>query len=322
MKIAITGGNGFIGARLAAQLIEQGHQVVPVDTAASTPVSIMDRAALAQAFAGCDVVYHLAAAHRDDIFPRSLYYDVNGTGTKNVIDAANDSGVTKIIFTSSFAVYGLNTGTPDEDSAPQPFNDYGKSKLEAEQHLKMWGAADPSRTAVIVRPVVVFGEGNRGNVHTLISQIASGKFVMIGNGRNKKSMAYVGNVAAFLAHCLMAQPGLSLYNYADKPDFDMNALTDVVYRKLGKDKPSWRVPYPVGLVAGGAFDVLARITRKKFPISAVRVQKFCADTTCAADRLKETGFVPRHTLAEGLERMIDADFLGRHPETPAQAKAA
>ncbi len=323
MKIAITGGNGFIGKRLTALLAEEGHQVVAVDTNGPTPVDILDRAALTRAVAGCDAVYHLAAAHRDDIFPRSVYYDVNGTGTKNVIDAANDAGITRIIFTSTFAVYGLNTGMPDEDSELHPFNDYGKSKLEAEQHLKLWAKADPSRALTIVRPVVVFGEGNRGNVHTYISQIVAGKFVMIGKGTNKKSMAYVGNVAAFLKHCLNEKPGFALYNYADKPDFDMNTLTDVVYRKLGKEKSSLAIPYPVGLAAGYAFDIAARITGKTFPISTVRIQKFCADTTCAADRLKQTGFVPRYTLAEGLERMIDVDFLGRAvDDADRKAKAA
>jgi nucleoside-diphosphate-sugar epimerase len=320
MKIAITGGNGFIGARLSALLQKEGHQVVSIDTHGPTPVDILDRDALTKACMGCDTIYHLAAAHRDDIFPRSLYYDINGTGTKNVIDAANASGITQIIFTSTFAVYGLNTGMPTEDSDLHPFNDYGKSKLEAEQHLKLWAKADPSRTLTIVRPVVVFGEGNRGNVHTLISQIVSGKFVMIGNGRNKKSMAYVGNVAAFLKHCLNEEPGFALYNYADKPDFDMQTLTDVVYKKLGKTKPTFALPYVVGMSAGYMFDILARVSGKNFPISSVRVQKFCADTTCAADRCRTTGFMPDYTLAQGLERMIDHDFLGKI-SAPEQQKA-
>lgn len=322
MKIAITGGNGFIGARLAALLGAEGHRVVSIDMAGETPVDIRDVKALAQACAGCDVIYHLAAAHRDDIFPRSVYYDVNAQGTKNVIDAANAAGIKKIIFTSTFAVYGLNTGMPDEDSALHPFNDYGKSKLEGEQHLKLWVKGDNERSLTIVRPVVVFGEGNRGNVHTYIRQIANGKFMMVGNGRNKKSMAYVENVAAFLKHCLTQGSGFALYNYADKPDFDMQTLTDIVYKKLGKDKPSLSIPYPLGLAAGYAFDGLARITGKNFPISAVRVQKFCADTTCAADRLKTTGFTPSYTLAQGLERMIDHDFLGHSVADVTKAKAA
>ncbi len=322
MKIAITGGDGYNGARLASLLTADGHRVVSIDAAGQTPVDIRDPQALAQAVMGCDAIYHLAAAHRDDIFPRSVYYDVNAQGTKNVIDAANAAGIKKIIFTSTFAVYGLNTGMPDENSDLHPFNDYGKSKLEGEQHLKLWVKGDAERSLTIVRPVVVFGEGNRGNVHTYISQIARGKFVMVGNGRNRKSMAYVENVAAFLRHCLAQGPGFALYNYADKPDFDMNTLTDIVYRKLNKQRPTFALPYALGLTAGYVFDGLARITGKNFPVSAVRVQKFCADTTCAADRLKETGFRPAYTLEEGLERMIDRFFLGRAAATTTKAKAA
>lgn len=322
MKIAMTGGEGFIGRKLAELLHQDGHRVVSIDTAAATPVDIADRQALANACNGCDVIYHLAAAHRDDIFPRSVYYDVNAAGTKNVIDAANACGIKHIVFTSTFAVYGLDSGTPDESTAPAPFNDYGRSKLEGEQHLKLWAKADPSRTATIVRPVVVFGEGNRGNVHTLISQAAAGKFFMIGDGANKKSMAYVGNVAAFLKHCLTEKPGLEIYNYADKPDFTMRALTDAIYKKLGRKKPPVSLPYPVGLAAGYMFDGLARISGKNFPVSAVRVKKFCADTTCRAERCRESGFVPAFTLEEGLNRMIDHDFLGHGNAEAPKARAA
>lgn len=308
MKIAITGGAGFIGARLAQSLREDRHRIVIIDTVGAKPVDLLDRDAVMAAVEGCDAIYHLAAEHRDDVFPRSRYYDVNAKGTKNVLDAADAHDIRRVIFTSTFALYGLNTGMPDEDSAPQPFNDYGRSKLEAETHVRLWARRDPARTATIIRPVVVFGEGNKGNVYTLINQIANGKFVMIGDGKNRKSMAYVGNVAAFLKHCLTEAPGLKIYNYADKPDLDMNILTSLICARLGKEKSGLRLPYGLGLGAGYTFDALARVSGKRFPISAVRVRKFCADTTCAADRYKETGFRPAFTLEEGLMRMIDADF--------------
>jgi len=317
MKIAITGGEGFIGKRLTGILSQKGHTVVSVDTAAQTPVDIMDREALINAFAGCDMVYHLAALHSDDVFPRSRYYDVNAKGTKNVIDAAEINDIPKIVFTSTFAIYGLDTGMPDEDSAPQPFNDYGKSKLEAEAHLKLWAKAEEGRSLTIVRPVVVFGEGNKGNVHTLIRQIQQKKFVMVGNGQNKKSMAYVGNVAGFLAHCLLEGEGLQIYNYADKPDLNMEDLTDIVYAKMDLKKPSLRLPEILGLGAGYVFDGIARLTRKNFPISSVRIRKFCANTTCEAERYKQTGFEPEYTLQQGIERMIDHDFI--KTDTPTKA---
>lgn len=308
MKIAITGMEGFIGKRLAALLQADGHSCVPLDLKGTNPVDLLDPQAVKEVTSGCDAIYHLAAEHRDDVTPRSRYYDVNVQGTRNLLAAADAHGIKRFIFTSSFAVYGLNSGMPDEEGAKKPFNDYGKSKLEAEGALQEWAAQNTQVQLTIVRPVVVFGEGNRGNVHTFIEQIARGNFVMIGDGRNRKSMAYVGNVASFLKHILSDTAHVSIYNYADKPDFSMNDLVTVIYSKLGKVRPSFKLPYPVGLAAGYGFDALSLVTRRKFPISSVRIQKFCADTTCNADKIRSTGFVPDHTLAQGIGRMIDHDF--------------
>lgn len=308
MKIAITGGAGFIGGRLADHLKNQGHDIVVIDIAASPAIDIMDQKALSTACKGCDVIYHLAALHSDDIFPRSRYYDVNTQGTQNVIQTAKDNNIKRIIFTSTFALYGLNTGMPNEDSTPSPFNDYGESKLQAEQYLNAWTDESADNIATIVRPVVVFGEGNRGNVYTLLNQITRKKFVMIGEGKNRKSMAYVGNVAEFLTFCLEEKEPFKVYNYADKPDYQIQDLINDIYTQLGWKKPSFYLPYSIGLTAGYLFDGLTKLTGKNFPISSVRVQKFCADTTCEAERYQQTGFIPKYTLADGVQRMIDHEF--------------
>jgi nucleoside-diphosphate-sugar epimerase len=308
MKIAITGAEGFIGKRLANQLVATGHSIVAIDVKGENPVDLLDAGALKKALSGCEAIYHLAAEHRDDVTPRSRYYDVNVQGTRNLLAAADAHGIKRFVFTSSFAVYGLNSGMPDENGEKRPFNDYGESKLEAEGVLLDWADKNASAQLTIVRPVVVFGEGNRGNVHTFIDQIARGKFVMVGDGRNRKSMAYVENVVGFLKYILADGSHVSIYNYADKPDFSMNDLVNVIYKKLGKTRPKISLPYPVGLVAGYGFDALAFVSRRKFPISSVRIQKFCADTTCNADKIRTTGFIPDYTLAQGVERMIDHDF--------------
>ncbi|MBW2647975.1 MAG: NAD-dependent epimerase/dehydratase family protein, partial [Deltaproteobacteria bacterium] len=103
---------------------------------------------------------------------------------KNLVYAAEKNNVKRIIFTSSVAIYGLNGGKPNEDSPIKPFNDYSESKYQSEKVFNDWTARDASRCLVIVRPVVIFGENNRGNVYELLSQIASGTFVMVGNGKN------------------------------------------------------------------------------------------------------------------------------------------
>ena len=86
--------------------------------------------------AGAGLVVLLAAEHRDDVSPVSLYYDINVGGLRNVLEAMETNGVKRIVFTSSVAVYGLNKKSPDEDHPADPFNHYGKSKWQAEQVLR------------------------------------------------------------------------------------------------------------------------------------------------------------------------------------------
>lgn len=120
--------------------------------------------------------------------PTELYYQVNVQGTANVAAESAKQRIRRIVFTSSVALYGLDKNNPSEDNGIDPFNDYGKSKFEAEEALSSWAKSDERNCLAIVRPAVIFGERNRGNVFNLLEHIASGKFVMIGNGENRKSM--------------------------------------------------------------------------------------------------------------------------------------
>lgn len=329
MKVLVIGGSGFIGTRLLTALGLAGHEVRNLDllpsalhSAVTTIGDVRDLAAVTAASAGTDVVVNLAAAHRDDVRPLSVYESVNVGGARVVAEAAVANGVERILFTSTVAVYGLKRPHPDEDSPAEPFNEYGRTKLLAEGVLRSWADQDAGRSLAIVRPAVVFGEENRGNVYTLANQVVSGRFLFIGDGSNRKSMGYVGNVVAYLLRCLEAPAGVSVTNYADSPDLTTRELVALIRETLGIQPSSNRaLPKPVGLAAGHAFDVLSRVTGRTFPISAVRVQKFCAETTIDTTRLRASGFEPTVAVPDAVRRTVQAEFGRVVPTTPGSPVA-
>lgn len=315
LKIAIIGGAGFIGTRLCRRLKDcsNEYEIIIVDKAASASFpeltvlcDIREKSSLRSALKGVDVVVNLAAEHRDDVSPVSLYHDVNVVGQKNICEIMTELAITRHIFTSSVAVYGFVDKDTDEDGAYAPFHPYGQSKLDAEYVLNDWH--DSGKQHSVLRPTVVFGEGNRGNVYNLLAQIASGKFLMIGSGTNKKSMAYVENIAAFLEYLILNGSEHQVFNYVDKPDFDMNTLYGTVCDALGKKPSVLRMPFFVGLIIGYCFDVLAKVLGKKLPISSLRVRKFCARTQFSSSRIAATGFKPPVLLADALKKTVVSEF--------------
>jgi len=322
--VALIGGSGFIGTRLASRLLDAGRKIRIIDIARShfypehwVTGDVRDRSTFAHALRGCSAIVNLAAQHKDNVRPRSLYEEVNLEGSRQVCLAAEEAGVETIVFTSSVAVYGQAPPNADESCPPKPNNDYGRTKLEAEGVYRDWLAAAPDRRSlVIVRPTVVFGERNRGNVYNLLRMIAGKRFVMVGRGDNVKSMAYVENVAAGLQACLNAPPGLRLFNYVDQPDFTMNELVRLVRAELDLGtRPPLRVPLWAAYLGGLLFDLLAMVTRRERAISSARVKKFCSTTRFAADRVSGLPFEPPVTLTEGLRRTLAFEF-GRKGSKP------
>jgi GlcNAc-P-P-Und epimerase len=319
MNILITGGSGFIGTVLATRLLEQGHRVRIFDKNQSAKHQnitrigdIRDYAAVKSACSGMDAVIHLAAEHADDVDPISLYYEVNVDGARNIARACAASGIATLIFTSTVAVYGLNAGVANEDAPPAPFNDYGKSKYAAEAVLAEWAETNAGSRLVIIRPSVLFGENNRGNVYNLIESIQKGRFIMVGGGSNHKSMSYVENLVLFTTRVTAeARPGIAIYNYADQPDLTSGEIVSIIHDALGKQQPRFRIPYWIGILGGQALDLVAKLSGRRFPISAIRIKKFNASTEVRSAKARATGFEAPFSLRDGLTRMIEAEFGAR-----------
>ena len=130
MSILIIGGSGFVGSRLISLM--KNNSVINLDKRKSDKYNSITKLGdirfIDQIFINNKIktVVLLAAEHKDNVNPISLYYDVNVEGTKNVLKRMDSHGITNLIFTSSVAVYGLNTKFPNEQSNPKPFNHYGK----------------------------------------------------------------------------------------------------------------------------------------------------------------------------------------------------
>ncbi len=314
-KITVIGGSGFVGTNLCRQLSlkQQDFEIIDLKMSKQFPekckiADVRNAETLRKTITG-DVVVNLAAVHRDDIRDKTEYQRTNVDGAKNVALVCEEKGIYKIVFTSTVAVYGFAEPGTDESGVIKPFNEYGRTKFEAEEKLRKWHAKGEN-SLIIVRPTVIFGEGNRGNVFNLLNQIASGKFLMVGKGENKKSIAYIGNVVAFLETCISTDQKYGVFNYVDTPDLTMNELVSKVKEKLkAKTGVGPRLPYWLGIILGYTADLVAKLSGKNLPLSSIRVKKFAASTEFKSTKASLENFYAPFSLSDGLQRTLQSEFI-------------
>ena len=319
-KITVIGGSGFVGTNLCKQLSlkQQDFEIIDIKMSNQFPDKckigdVRDIDALRQTITG-DVIVNLAAVHRDDVRDKSEYQRTNVGGAENIASVCEEKGVEKIVFTSTVAVYGFAKPGTGEDGEINPFNEYGRTKFEAEEKLRNWQSKDHN-SLIIIRPTVIFGEGNRGNVFNLLNQIASGKFVMVGKGENRKSMAYIQNVVAFLQTCISTEQRYGAFNYVDTPDMTMNELVRQVRAKLkGKNSVGLRLPYWLGMILGKVADLVSALTGKNLPVSSIRVKKFASSTEFNSAKSTLDQFKAPLSLSQGIERTLQSEFINPDPD--------
>ena len=318
-KITVIGGSGFVGTNLCRQLSlkQQDFEIIDLKMSNQFPekckiADVRNADSLRKAMTG-DVVVNLAAVHRDDVRDKTAYQRTNVDGAENVALVCEEKGIDKIVFTSTVAVYGFAEPGTDESGEINPFNEYGRTKFEAEEKFRQWHTKGEN-SLIIVRPTVIFGEGNRGNVFNLLKQIASGKFLMVGQGENKKSMAYIGNIVAFLETCVATDQKYGVYNYVDTPDLTMNELVSQVRAKLkGKEGVGLRLPYWLGMLLGYVADAVAMLSGKNLPVSSIRVKKFASSTEFKSAKVSLENFQAPFSLSHGVERTLQSEFISPEP---------
>jgi nucleoside-diphosphate-sugar epimerase len=314
MKILVIGGNGFVGKYLCQSLVKQGHHVRILDELSLESNqskfevytgSILDNDSLKEAMRGIDYIMHLAAKHRFFGVSEQEYYLVNEQGTRNVLEAMTEMEIDKLVFFSTVAVYGDVIDFTTESTDPHPNNHYGKSKLAAEKVVAEWVKNDPSRLAIIIRPTVIFGPYNKGNVYRLIRQIYYRSYVPIGKGKNIKSVAYVENlIDATLFLMNLNLNGFEIFNYADEPHLEYGELVKLIYQNLNRKSPGFSLPPGTMLKTALIFDKLFKFLGIEFSLKTA-IEKINKSTYHKADKLKRMGFVQRYSVQEGIKKMIE-----------------
>jgi nucleoside-diphosphate-sugar epimerase len=314
LNILVIGSEGFIGGFLTKALLAAGHRVVGYDIGKADEersgyplrsADLMDAALLADACRGVDMVINLAAKHHDFGISRADFFNINETGTENILKAVSAAGIRKFMFYSSVAVYGDVEDCSSERSPLNPSNDYGESKLAGERVVERWVKEDPARSAVVVRPAVVYGPHNYANMRRLIENIHRRRFLMVGPGDNIKSAAYVENLVAATMLLLSRQkPGLEICNYSDYPHYTYRQLVDMVTDSLGRRRFRFHLPLgPVAFAAGG-IDWLGETLGVNFPITAKRIRKLNSRTWHGSDKIRALGYEQSVPTEEGIRRMV------------------
>lgn len=313
-SVLVTGGNGFIGRALCAELIRRGHSVRASLRTSSVDMSIADCQAVeissidaetdwADALHGITTVIHLAArvhVMRDDaINPLEEFRRVNVAGTEHLARVAAASGVKRLVYVSSIKVNGESTPFPanreieqsvfTESEIPSPQDPYGVSKWEAEQVLHRV-AEETGLEVVIVRPPLVYGAGVKGNFAQMFKVLSKGIPLPLASVQNLRSLVYIGNLVDALILCA-THPAAAGQTYLVSDGEDIS--TPDLLRQLGAAMgcPARLLPCPPSLLKFSAG--LAGMTNQ--------VERLLGSLQVDSGKIRrELNWTPPFTLEQGI----------------------
>ena len=319
MKTLVTGGTGFIGANVVRALMKRGVEVRALvrprsDTRNLDSLEVelvagdlRDRGSLEAALEGCATVYHVAAMYalwaRN---PREIY-DSNVTGTINILEAAGQAGVQKIVYTSSVATIGLpKDGTPGTEEVPLPpedmVSDYKRSKYLAEQEVLKY--AQRGLPVVIVNPSFPVGAWD-------VKPTPSGQIIV--NFLRGKIPAYVDtglNVVdvedVAIGHIMAAEKGRIGERYIlGHTNLTLPELFQLLAEVSGRSAPRIRVPYGVAYLSACVSELVARTITHKPPFVTLAGVKLSRKRMFfdASKAVRELG-LPQTPAIEALRKAV------------------
>lgn len=331
----IFGGSGFIGVFFARQLLGEGRfdtiylydreqvadkpfpyrrrlvqeepRIVEVRGDVRQPIDWQPSETVA-------LIANFAAVHREPGHEDFEYYETNLLGAEHVCAWAERIGCNDLIFTSSISPYGPSEQEKDETTLPVPATAYGGSKLAAEKIHQAWLAADRERRhLVIVRPGVVFGAGEGGNVSRLVRAVLRRYFFYMGNRDTRKAGTYVKELCAAMSWVLQQQKEqgrhLSLFNMTMNPGPSIEEYVEAVCAVAGVQRSVPAIPYPLLLTVAYSIDLVAKPLGIKHPFSPVRIRKLVRSNNILPGFLVAHGYPYQYSLSSAL-----ADWKTSCPE--------
>ncbi len=301
MKVLITGASGFIGSNLIPYLRKHIQEIVWLtlgrnnaditwDQLENTPLS------------GTDVIIHLAGKAHDtkNTSQSEEYFQVNYELTRYLFDKAIKEGVNKFIYVSSVkAAADTVAGLLTEDMLPDPKTAYGQSKLKAEQYISD-RAAISGISSYILRPCMVHGPGNKGNLNLLYQFARRGIPYPLAAFHNQRSFLSIENFC-FVVRELISRPiAPGIYNIADDEALSTTELIRIIAAVTGKKAALWAVPEKAVRFAARTGDVI------KTPLNSERLKKLTESYHVDNTRIKRALGIEHMPVAakQGLEHTI------------------
>ena len=246
-------------------------------------------------------IFNFAAVHREPGHEYQEYFDTNIPGAENINAFARKTGIKNIFFTSSIAPYGRSLEQRSEKSSLYPETAYGISKALAEKIHEKWLSEDKSRRLIIVRPSVIFGPKDPGNVYRMIKALKKGAFILPNGGNIIKGYGYVYGLVESIIFTINRSDRLIIYNYAENPLVPLKEMTAIVKRDFGYKKPTLKLS--VKLLAVIAFIIQKGnfLLGRKSDIHPVRVRKAGFPTNIKSQFLIDNNFEFKYDFKSALQ---------------------